>query len=38
MKNQCQHLKKMQRNKFIKLLQKIGEFFNGTLDTRKNIQ
>ena len=35
MGNQCQHLTMTQRNKLLKLLQKIEELFGGTLDTWK---
>ena len=35
MENQCQHMTEVQRNEFLKLLQKIEEFFNGTLVTWK---
>ena len=35
MKNQCQHITETQCNEFLKLLQKIEKFFNGTHDTRK---
>ena len=37
MENQCQHLTVTQRNELLKLLQKFEEFFDGTLDTWKNL-
>ena len=38
MENQCQHLTMTQRNKLLKLLQKIEEFFDGTIVTLKEYQ
>ena len=35
MESQCQHLTKAQRNKLLKLLQILEEFFDGTLGTWK---
>ena len=35
MEIQCQHLTTPQRNELLKLLQKLGDFFNGTLGTWK---
>ena len=37
MENQCQNLTMTQRNKLLKLLQKIEELFDGTLGTLKQI-
>ena len=38
MKKQCQHLTETQSNELLELLQKIEEFFDGTLDTWKTDQ
>ena len=35
MKNKCQHFMETQRNELLKLLQKIEDFFDGTLGTWK---
>ena len=35
MESQCQHLTKAQRNKLLKLLKRLEEFFDGTLGAWK---